>query len=426
MSGGSDLSMDLQAPLGTGLREANVGSGPRRERSGGAAGSAATDALGSGFSRHKRDGVVPGSSRLNNFDALRLLAALAVLISHSFAIAGRPQPTVGVMDVGTIGVMVFFGISGFLIAQSWTLDAHVGRFLTKRCLRIFPALVVLLLICALGLGPLVTALSLERYLGETGTWTYLIANALLLTTHQLPGVFAELPYPLQVNASLWTLQVEMIAYLGIIVVGLFGGLRTMWSAPLIAAVLIVAPHGLVPWDNALFVLQAFAVGSTLFVWREHVPWHWALAAAGIAAWAIAPEGLQLGLAVTVIPYATILIAYRGPTALRRLTARGDFSYGLYLWAWPVGQVVALLWGDSVTTVAVIAISLPITYALAVVSWLLIEKPALALKRRLARRSVEPRVRAPDAEPAIADDRRRAGDARFGSPPAEPLNQISPG
>lgn len=306
------------------------------------------------------------------------------------------------MDLGTIGVMVFFGISGFLIAQSWTLDAHVGRFLTKRALRIFPALVALLLICVLLIGPLVTGLAPERYFGDADTWSYLVNNALLWTTHELPGVFVNLPYPLQVNASLWTLQVEMIAYLSIVVVGLLGGLRYKWFPPLLAAVLIVAPHGLVPWTSSLFVLQAFAIGSTLYLWREHIPWHWALAAAGLLAWAVAPESLQLLLAVAVIPYATILIAYRGPTTLRRLTTHGDFSYGLYLWAWPVGQVVTLIWAGSITPVAVIAVSLPITYALAVLSWIAIEKPALALKKRFAGRGVEPRVHVPDIEPVIMD------------------------
>ncbi len=359
-------------------------------------------AAGQSESKRARSGIVPGASRINNFDALRLLAALAVLISHSFAIAGDPQPAVGVMDVGTIGVMVFFGISGFLIAQSWALDGHVGRFLTKRCLRIFPALLVLLVLCTLALGPIVSTLPADRYFTDSQTWSYLANNAFLLTTDKLPGVFVDLPYPLQVNASLWTLQTEMIAYLAIVVVGLLGGLRRMWLAPLIAAALIVAPHGFVPWENDLFVLQAFAVGTSLYVWRRHVPWHWAIAAIGLVAWAISFEGLQLLLAVAVIPYATILFAYRGPSALRRLTARGDFSYGLYLWAWPVGQTVVVLLGASATTLVVIAISLPVTYVLAVLSWKLIEAPALRLKKRYAGPAREPRVRVPEMEPAVTE------------------------
>lgn len=335
--------------------------------------------------------VLPGASRLNNFDALRLLAAFAVVISHSFAIAGDPQPTVGAMDAGTIGVVVFFGISGFLITQSWMTDSRLSRFAAKRALRIMPALVVVLLLTTLILGPLVSSLNPAEYFRQTDTWAYLLSNAAMMTTHELPGVFPDLPYPRQVNAVLWTLQVEVLAYIGVAVIGLVGGLKTKWVPPLITAILIIAPHGLVPWTSSLFMLQAFGVGASLYVLREYVPWHPGLVVVGLIAWAVAPDGIQLLLAVGVIPYAAIFIAYRGPATLRKLTARGDFSYGVYLIGWPVGQIVALLWGSSVTTTLVIAVSLPITYVLAMASWTYVEKPALALKRHLGGRREEARV-----------------------------------
>lgn len=335
--------------------------------------------------------ALPGASRLNNFDALRLLAAVTVVISHSFALAGNAQPAVGVMDAGTIAVVVFFGISGFLITQSWAVDPDLWRFAAKRALRIMPALVVVLLVTTLVLGPLVTTLGPSDYFTHSGTWAYLLQNAVMITTHELPGVFADLPYPREVNAVFWTLQIEVIAYIGVAVVGVMGGLRYPWLAPLLAVLLIAAPHGLAPWTRGLFMLQAFSVGASLYMLRDHVPWHLGLVVAGLLAWAVAPEGLQLLLAVGVIPYATIFIAYRGPAILRRLTARGDFSYGVYLIGYPVGQVVALLWGSSVTTAIVIGVSLPVTYLLAAVSWTLIEQPALGMKKHLAGRRNEPRV-----------------------------------
>jgi peptidoglycan/LPS O-acetylase OafA/YrhL len=337
--------------------------------------------------------VLPGASRLNNFDALRLLAAFAVVISHSFAIAGNPQPTVGVMDAGTIGVVVFFGISGFLITQSWSTDSHLWRFAAKRALRIMPALIVVLLITTLILGPLVSSHSAADYFKQSATWSYLLQNAVMMTTHELPGVFTDLPYPRQVNAVLWTLQAEVLAYVSVAVIGLVGGFRTKWVPPLITAILIVAPHGLLPATSSLFMLQAFGVGASLYVLREYVPWHPGLVVIGLIAWAVTPEGIQLLLAVGVIPYATIFVAYRGPAMLRKLTARGDFSYGVYLIGWPVGQIVALLWGTSVTTAIVIGISLPITYLLAMASWAYLEQPALALKKHLGGRRNEPRVTA---------------------------------
>lgn len=330
-------------------------------------------------------------TRENLFDVLRLLAALAVLISHSFVIAGSAQPGVGGQDLGQIGVMVFFGISGYLIAQSWTIDPNVGRYLAKRALRIFPALVVVLLLTTFVVGALLTSLSIADYYGRGETWVYLLKNVVLLPTDALPGLFQDTP-DARVNASLWTLQVEMLAYLGLVAIGLLGGLRRRrWLPFLVTAVVFAAPHAVdaLP-DPQLIVARGFCVGTCLYVLRDVVPWHWAIAVVALLAWAVAPPSLQSLVAPLAIPYATILVAFRGPTALRRLTSRGDFSYGIYVYAWPVGQVLTSLWGPSVTPLAVIAISLPVTYVLAVVSWTLVELPALAFKRYLRGRTAEPR------------------------------------
>jgi peptidoglycan/LPS O-acetylase OafA/YrhL len=335
--------------------------------------------------------------RVNNFDALRLLAALAVLVSHAFALAGNAQPTVGSQNLGQIGVYVFFGISGFLIAQSWTIEPRVWRYLAKRALRILPALIVALLFTVLVLGTIFTAQPVGDYLTASGTWAYLLQNSVLQTTGELPGVFVDNPYPRQVNGSLWTLAPEAWAYLGLAALGLAGALKRSWVPIAVAIVLIAVPHdptGVIPWPKEIWLLQAFAVGSCLFLFQDRIPWHGGIALLLIVAYAIAPtESLQLKLVVVAVPYATIYLAYRGPAVLQRLTRRGDFSYGIYLYAWPVGQAVAATW-SGVTSLGMIALSLPVTYLLGVASWRCVERPALALKKRLTVRTVEPRAPAP--------------------------------
>jgi peptidoglycan/LPS O-acetylase OafA/YrhL len=316
-----------------------------------------------------------------------------VLISHSFAIAGRSQPAVGVLDLGTIGVLVFFGISGYLIAQSWTADPHVWRYLAKRALRILPALVVTLSVTTLVVGALFTSLPARDYFSRAETWWYLLKNALLVTTDALPGLFQDTP-DARVNASLWTLRVEALAYLGIIAVGAAGGLRTRrWLPLVLTAVVFAAPHavgGLAALPE-LFVVRAFCVGTCLYVFRDLVPWHWTIALVALLVWVVAPPSAQWLAGPVVIPYVTILFGFRGPGSLRRLTSRGDLSYGIYLFAWPVGQALAAMWGPSITPAAVIAIGLPVTYALASLSWKLVERPALAGKKHLIGRSGGPRV-----------------------------------
>ena len=333
----------------------------------------------------------PGASRSNTFDALRLLAAVAVLVSHSFVLAGRPQPTLGDQDLGTFGVWVFFSISGFLITRSWLLDPRPAAYFAKRALRILPGLFLVVLLTALVVGPLVTTLPPAQYLRDPQSWSYIWHNLTLQRADVLPGVFADNPYPRQVNGSLWTLGPEVWCYAAVAVVGLAGGLRRAWVPPLTAVALLVWPHvPAVPWPDAVFLLQAFAVGASLYVLRDRIPWHWGPALAGAAAVAFTSGSVQLHLAVIVVPYITVLLAYRGPQGLRRLTAHGDVSYGLYLFAWPVGQVIVWAWGTSVTPALLIAVALPLTYVLALLSWRLVERPALALKR-LTVRSSEPRV-----------------------------------
>ena len=332
--------------------------------------------------------------RVNNFDALRLLAALAVLVSHAFALGGAEQPTVGTQTLGTIGVYVFFGISGFLIAQSWIIEPHLWHYLAKRALRILPALILLLILTVFVLGPAFTTLPLADYFASADTWQY-FKNSVMALEHDLPGAFAANEgRPLEVNGVLWTLGPETWAYLALAALGLAGALRRKWAAPLVAALVIVWPHdptGVIPWPHQIWLLQAFAVGTSLYVLRDHIPWHGGIALILVGAFALAPsEALQLKLAVTAIPYATIWVAYRGPAALRRLTTHGDFSYGIYLYAWPVGQGVVAVAADA-SPLLVLAVSLPVTFALAIASWHLVEKPALALKKSLPGRSAEPRV-----------------------------------
>jgi peptidoglycan/LPS O-acetylase OafA/YrhL len=333
--------------------------------------------------------------RVNNFDALRLIAALAVLVSHAFALAGDPQPTIGSQDLGTVGVYAFFGISGFLIAQSWTIEPHLWRYLAKRALRIMPALLVLLLFTVLVLGPLYTSLTVGRYATHGDTWTYLLRNAVLATDAELPGVFGDNAYPRQVNGSLWTLAPEAWAYIGVAALGLAGALRRTWAPLVVAAFLLALPHdptGLLPGaPKEIWLLQAFAAGTCLYLFQDRIPWHGGIALVLVAAYAFVPsEALQLKLVIVAVPYAVIYLAYRGPAALRRLTRRGDFSYGIYLYAWPVGQAVAAAW-TGISSLALIAVSLPLTYLLAVASWRFVERPALSLKKALAGRTVEPRA-----------------------------------
>src|SRR3954452_12949771 len=113
-----------------------------------------------------RGGLGSGS---NNFDVLRLAAAALVLLSHAFLINGVDDPAIALTGDETLGdmaVTAFFGISGFLVARSWCRDPRLGRFVTKRALRIVPGLWAVVALSALVLGPVFSSLSLGDYLAR--------------------------------------------------------------------------------------------------------------------------------------------------------------------------------------------------------------------------------------------------------------------
>jgi len=137
------------------------------------------------------------------------------------------------------------------------------------------------------------------------------------------------------------------------------------------------------------LLAIFGVGALLYVQRGRVPLRLPLAAAALAAWALATWGLEGAqplanvLVALAVPYLVIFAAYEAPRRVRGLTRPGDVSYGVYLLAFPVGQTIVYLAGrDALGPLALLVIAFPVTYLLALLSWRVIEQPALSLKRRM--------------------------------------------
>jgi peptidoglycan/LPS O-acetylase OafA/YrhL len=344
------------------------------------------------------------TGRDNNFDVLRLVAAAMVLVSHSFVLTGGEEPHLGGLALGTFGVVVFFAISGFLVCRSWTFQPRLWSFAAKRALRIVPALAVTVFVCAYVLGPIATGLAPSSYFTSAQPFEYVAGNLLSVVTgeltggpvYELPGVFADNPYGPAVNGSLWTLPIEVQAYAAVAALGLLGALTR--GLPLVAggALVLTATHEAgvsLPVVSRLaeakpasvLLLGTFAVAGLLWIWRERIPLRADAALVALAIW-VASFGTAVEGALTMVlmPYVVLAAAYLTPAALRIATRYGDVSYGVYLLAFPVQQSLLAVWPGA-SPAALIALSLPITYALAHVSWRLVESPALRLKPAIARR-----------------------------------------
>jgi peptidoglycan/LPS O-acetylase OafA/YrhL len=334
---------------------------------------------------------------------LRLGAATLVLVSHSYALTGHGEPRLGRTTLGVMGVEVFFAISGFLVTSSWLARPRAGTFALKRALRILPALALTVVLTAYVLGPLVSARPAGVYLGSSAPASYVADNLIAVSTggaggdlaYRLPGVFATNPTSV-VNGSLWTLPVEIRAYLLVLLLGVAGLLlRRLWPVVAAGLVLLALPASAAGWSGVgrivewrdshpdPLLLAIFGVAALLCAYRERVPLRPWLAAAALVVCVAGTWALESNLLVALsVPYLVIYAAYEAPRGLRRLTRPGDVSYGLYLLAFPVGQTVLHLAGrDALAPPALLAIAFPVTYLLALLSWRVVERPALSLKPR---------------------------------------------
>lgn len=333
----------------------------------------------------------------NNFNLLRLLAALGVFVSHAVLITqGRDAVPQVMWTLGTTCVWVFFFISGFLIAGSFERSVSAVAFVTSRCLRIFPALFVCVSITALALGASQTMLPMEQYYGNSQTYRFLFGNmSLFMETRELPGVFESHPVS-YAQVTFWTLKYEFVCYLFLMVLGVMGLFRNqenflfflgtalmLWMSILIIEVSL-------PMFFPVFVLTfyklalMFVLGMTAYMFRERIYLSGALAAALVAATAIFwVTPLFHVLMPLTVAYSVLWAAYVPKGAILHFNRLGDYSYGVYIFAIPIQQLMVAVFQD-LSPLENFVYSLVPTMSLAMMSWHLVEQPCLNQRYRVAK------------------------------------------
>ncbi|CAG1002152.1 hypothetical protein BURK1_02944 [Burkholderiales bacterium] len=334
------------------------------------------------------------AGRGNNVLAIRYAAAASVILFHCYALTGRwlDEPLYAAfapMNLGALGVQVFFVLSGFLVTQSWLARPALVPYATARALRIYPALVAATLFTIVVTGA-TGALPWREYLASPVTLRYLVRTASGIdVVDALPGAFPDNPFPLAANGSLWTLPVELRLYVALGLAGL-AGLLVRPRAWLVAALALVAAalawpdH--VPLDpntrGTRLAALLFLLGSLARVGQRHVPLSLPAAALAAAipfvdAHGIAREGPLFAL---LLAYVVLVAAYHPALRLRGLAHVPDYSYGLYVYAFPIQQ--AIVWfARDIAPPLLFVTALAATLAVAAMSWHLLESPALRLKSR---------------------------------------------
>jgi peptidoglycan/LPS O-acetylase OafA/YrhL len=356
--------------------------------------------------------------RDNNFNLIRLIAALMVLFSHSFAVAaGRGDPLTAIlgMNMGAIAVDIFFITSGFLVTGSLLSRKSTLEFVWARVLRIYPGLVVMVFLMVFVLGLVFTSFPVSSFLENRETHTFVLKNTTLVAgvAYTLPGVFESVPDKGVVNGSLWTLPIEIGMYIILaimwVALSVFGKLRVKVLA--FSVVFMAVSSLLLRFANHFYIhseshlntsrlLYMFFTGAAYFFLKEHITLSRGVFWVAMTGLLISVLNVNVFYVVynVVLAYILFWIAYIPAGAIRSFNRLGDYSYGTYIYAFPIEQSVAtLIPGVSVGVLALI--SLLLTLLFAVLSWHFIEKRALALKgnpRRVVQRVIElyPRRPAP--------------------------------
>lgn len=333
--------------------------------------------------------------RDNNVRLLRHLAALAVILFHCYALnsqwAADPlaRLTSRPVDLGSLGVQIFFALSGFLVTQSWCQHPSTRAFVQARVLRIYPALIAATLF-TIALAAVTSDLALFAYLTDARTFEYLWGTGLGLRSGlPLPDVFQSNPYPGAANGSLWTLPIELKLYVGILLVGLLGvfGRRpaALILASLVALLLIYVPGPVSLLVNAVVIRSLciiFICGSLAYVCRQWIPLSLPLAAAMLVCYLALPVGFFRAVAtLPMIAYITLVAAFHPRLRVERFVRGPDLSYGLYVYAFPVQQLALWRW-PAIGIYGLFLVATPATFAVAMLSWHGLEHPALRWKNRL--------------------------------------------
>ncbi|WP_194710978.1 acyltransferase family protein [Noviherbaspirillum soli] len=342
---------------------------------------------------------VPPAHTRNAFDFIRFIAAFGVLYSHSFPLTGLPDHKYFAgLSIGALCVFVFFSISGALVMRSWERSPNLYNFLRNRILRIFPGLFVCLIFSAFLVGPFVSTQPFADYVVSLSPYQYVLSGLIMFTDEHstIQNVFSLNPYPNTLNGSLWTIRYEVFMYLVLAVLCVTFRRKTLAIGTMLFVFIVVWFSGkfsgmydpgeifwrlhVVGMGGALLKIAPFFLIGALLARTPREGFRPLLAVVGlVVTYFFKHSDYGIAMLWAALPYAVLTAAYHLPKIFNRFGKYGDFSYGIYLYAFPVQQT--LTWCGITVVWQHVVLSTFITLLLAVLSWKLIESPVLQIKQR---------------------------------------------
>lgn len=351
--------------------------------------------------------------RKNNFDLLRLFLALVVIFSHSYVIFYGTNKDVepymrinnNTSDFGSVAVNWFFIISGFLITGSFKNSSSLKDYLTKRILRIVPGFTIAFLLSIFLFGALGSLKgadvyeNIKQYFSTAG----LKNNVMRLATLQDPkssAGYEGIPLPKLSNSPLWTIQFEFICYLFVPIIALMNVYKTKW----ITVALFIVAYTLMlsqkfgdffpinPNYKSNFLgdpcylprfFTYFLSGACFFIFKDRIPRHTGFIILSLVLVLCASfQGKMIHIVMPVAgSYILFYIAFHPTFNYSKFAANGDFSYGTYLYAWPIQQLIMYYFSDNIHPITLFIFASILTLGMAFLSWHFIEKRFLRLKNK---------------------------------------------
>ncbi len=335
---------------------------------------------------------------VNNFDVLRIVFAWFVVISHSYFLNGDSisdplgWATDNYLIFSYIGVKGFFVISGYLIFQSLTRSHSLMEYLTKRVLRIFPGLVVAVFLTLVATYFVYPKKDIPYFLNPE-IYSYFLDNIMLFISHfDIPGVFENMRST-ALNGSLWTIKFEFLCYLMLILIFPFKKKRR--TTALLTTLLLISLvalqffysdwlrsiHRPIQMDLMVELASYFLMGSVLacFDWETNA-YKKLMLYISIALILVAVF-FRLDRLILIAPLGFVIIWFgkrKSSTAAWIHKTIGDPSYGMYLYAFPIQQF--MIYFLEPNTMVLLISSTVLSVLLGIISWHLVEKKALVLKR----------------------------------------------
>lgn len=327
--------------------------------------------------------------KANGLNFIRLLLATGVIVWHSFPLTGREIEFAPLRQIlSNLFVDGFFAISGFLIVSSWLRRPSWTNFLRARLLRILPGFYVCLIVTAFAIAPLGIFVAGRGFPDGffSDAANYVIHNGALRAEQRgIAGTPSGVPFPHSWNGSLWTLFWEFLCYLGVLGLGVTSLLKRRFTIPgaFLGCLFVVLLTSYGPVSNyniqtvGRFGLM-FSAGAMIYRYRRVLPASKGLLV--VAGVAIALSAFLPDYRLTAaLPIAYLFLTGGAFISAARLRFEDDISYGVYVYAFPIQQLIALAGATTLAVTAFVAISIACTVPVALASWFLVEKNALRFK-----------------------------------------------